>query len=208
MEILLNQYGYLAIFVLTLFEGETVLIIAGILAYQGVLNIELSILSAFLGSTVGDQMFFHFARHEGYRFVKRFKYIWGGLPRAEELVKHHGTYIVLFARYLYGLRLALVTMCGLLKMRPIKFTIYNVGAALIWAVSYGFLGYFFSEAIESIAGLKNFEFILAAAIAIAAIIYWILRTTRSRKNPTTSPIDSISIAGELNGTKKVTKEEE
>ncbi len=29
MEILLHQYGYLLIFVITLFEGETVFIIAG-----------------------------------------------------------------------------------------------------------------------------------------------------------------------------------
>ena len=208
MEILLNQYGYLIIFVLTLFEGETVLLIAGVLAHQGLLNIELSILAAFLGSTVGDQMFFHFARHEGYRFVSKFKYIWRILPKAEKLVKRHGIYIVLIARYLYGLRTSLIVMCGLGKMPSIKFSLYNIGAALIWAVSYGFLGYFFAGAIGSLTGMKQFEILLAAGIAIAAIIYWIFRTAQSRKTPAESSINSKSISEEPTGAEDATKQED
>lgn len=208
METLLNQYGYLVIFVLTLFEGETVLLIAGILAHQGLLNIELSILSAFLGSTIGDQMYFHLARHEGYRFVKRFKYIWHILPRADKFVKRHGAYAVFFSRYLYGLRLPLVVMCGLVRMPSLKFSIYNAGSALIWAVSYGFLGYFFAEVIGSIVAIKKIEFVLAAAIAIAAIIYWIFRTAQSRKTPAESSINSKAISEEPTGAEDATKQED
>lgn len=180
METLLHQYGYLLIFVITLFEGESVLLIAGILAHQGFLNIELSILSAFLGSVIGDQLFFQLARSEGYEFVKKLKHVAAVLPRARRLVKKHGTYIVLFARYIYGLRTALIVMCGLAKMPRIKFTMLNIFAGLIWAVSYGFLGYFFSEAIGSVAGLGRIEFVIAAAIAISALVYWIVRTANTR----------------------------
>ena len=180
METLLREYGYLLIFVITLFEGETVLIIAGILAHQGLLNIELSVLSAFLGSTIGDQLFFHLARQEGYEFIKKFKYVASVLPRAEKLVKKHGTYIVLVSRFIYGLRTALVVMCGVAKMPSLKFSIYNIISALIWAVSYGFLGYFFSEAIGTVTGLKKLEVVIAAAIAIAALIYWIVRAANSK----------------------------
>ncbi len=193
---------------LTLFEGETVLIVAGILASQGLLNIELSILSAFLGSTVGDQMYFHLAKHEGYRFVKRFKYVLRVLPRAETFVKQYGTYVLLFSRYLYGLRLPLVVMCGLVKTSSLKFTIYNAGSALIWAVSYGFLSYFFAEAIGSIAGMKKIEFIFAAVITIAAIIFWIFRTARSRKIPAESSMNSKAISEEPTGAEDANKQEE
>ncbi len=180
METLLRQYGYLLIFIVTLFEGETILVIAGILAHQGLLNIELSILSAFLGSVIGDQMFFQLARQEGYDFVKKFKYVSSVLPRAKRLVERFDIYIVLFARYIYGLRTALIVVCGLAKMPRLKFTIYNVIAGLIWAVSYGFLGYFFSEAIGSVAGLGKIELVIAIAIAVAALIYWIVRTANSK----------------------------
>ncbi|MCL4539122.1 MAG: DedA family protein [Bacteroidetes bacterium] len=180
METLLREYGYLLIFAITLFEGETVLIIAGILAHQGYLNLELSMLSAFLGSTVGDQIFFQFARQEGLTFVKKFKYIASVLPRAEQLVKRHGSYIVLFSRYIYGLRTALVVMCGLGKMPPLKFSAYNIFASLIWAVSYGFLGYFFSKVIGSFAGIGKTEVIVTVAIAVAAVVYWIVRTANAK----------------------------
>lgn len=180
MEVLLQQYGYLLIFIVTLFEGESVLIIAAILAHQGLLNIELSVLSAFLGSTLGDQLFFHLARQEGYEFAKKFKYVFNALPKAERMVKKHGTYIVLLSRYLYGLRTALVVMCGIGKMPVMKFTIFNIIAASFWAVSYGFLGYFFSEAIGSVAGLKKIELVVAAAIAIIAVIYWIVRNANTK----------------------------
>lgn len=208
MEQLLNQYGYLVIFVLTLFEGETVLIIAGILAYQGLLNIELSILAAFLGSTIGDQMFFHFARHEGYRFVKRFKYIWALLPRAEEMVKKHGTSVVLFARYLYGLRIAIVVMCGLVKMRSIRFSAYNVLAALVWAVSYAFVGYFLSKAIGAVVGITNFELVLSVAIAVAAVTYWIVRTARLRRKTQAESFESSKANAERPDSKESTTKEE
>ncbi len=165
---------------MTLFEGESVLIIAAILAHQGMLNIELSVLSAFLGSTLGDQLFFHLARQEGYEFAKKFKYVFNALPRAERLVKKHGTYIVLFSRYIYGLRTALVVMCGLAKMPAVKFTILNIVAALFWAVSYGFLGYFFSEAIGSVAGLNKIELVVAVAVAVLAVIYWIVRNANTK----------------------------
>ena len=180
METLLHQYGYLLIFIITLFEGESVLLIAAILAHQGFMNIELAILSAFLGSVIGDQLFFQLARQEGYDFVRKLKYVAAVLPRAKRLVKKHGTYIVLFARYIYGLRTALIVMCGLAKMPRMKFTIINITAGLIWAVSYGFLGYFFSEAVGSIAGLGKIEIAIAAGIALAALVYWVVRTANAR----------------------------
>lgn len=183
METLLHQYGYLLIFLVTLFEGESILLIAGILAHQGFLSIEMSVLSAFLGSVIGDQLFFQLARQEGYEFVKKLKYVAAVLPRAKRLVGKHGTYIVLFARYIYGLRTALIVICGLAKMPRLKFTLINILSGLIWAVSYGFLGYFFSEAISSIAGLGKIEIMIAAAIAISALVYWIVRTVNTKPVP-------------------------
>ncbi len=180
METLLREYGYLLIFAITLFEGETVLLIAGILAHQGFLNLELCMLSAFLGSTVGDQIFFQFARQEGLTFVRKFKYVAAVLPRAERLVKKYGSYVVLLSRYLYGLRTALVVMCGLGKMPTLKFSSLNIVASMIWAVSYGFLGYFFSKAIGSITGVGRTEIVVTAAIAVAAVVYWIVRTANAK----------------------------
>ena len=206
METLINQYGYLIIFVVTFFEGETVLIIAAILASSGLLNIYFCILSAFLGSVIGDQLFFHFARREGYNFVKKFKYVSAVLPRADKLVQKHGAYVVLSSRFLYGLRTALTVMCGLGKMSPLKFGAYNTISALVWAFSYGFLGYFFSEAIGTVAGLKKIEFVIVAAIAIAALVYWIVRTANARPKADTRSITETLERERPSAQKHVTNE--
>ncbi len=71
-------------------------------------------------------------------------------------------------------------MCGLAKMPRLRFTMINLFAGLIWAVSYGFLGYFFSEAIGSVAGLGKIEFVITAAIAVAALVYWVVRTANAK----------------------------
>ena len=65
-------------------------------------------------------------------------------------------------------------------MSPLKFSVYNAMSGLIWAVSYGLLGYFFSEAIGTVAGLRKIEFVIVAAIAIAALVYWIVRTANAK----------------------------
>jgi membrane protein DedA with SNARE-associated domain len=178
LESLLREYGYVTIFLVTLLEGETILLIAGILAHQGLLNIEFAILSAFLGSTIGDQIFFHLAKQEGYDFVKKFGYLSAVLPKAEKLVARYGTVIVFGARYIYGLRTALIVMCGLAKMPLLKFTGANIFSAIIWAVSYGFLGYLLAESADALTGLKEIEIFLAVGLAVIAVIFWIIRTSR------------------------------
>ncbi|MCX7016875.1 MAG: DedA family protein, partial [Candidatus Sumerlaeota bacterium] len=65
LEHLLSTYGYLALFIGTFLEGETILIIAGVAASEGLLDIQWAILSAFAGSLLGDQLLFFIARYHG-----------------------------------------------------------------------------------------------------------------------------------------------
>ena len=41
LQQIISDYGYLALFILTFLEGETVLVIAGFLAFQGKLELQL-----------------------------------------------------------------------------------------------------------------------------------------------------------------------
>lgn len=54
----IEHFGYLAILVGTLLEGETFLILGGFAAHRGYLDLSLVILSAFLGTVLGDQLFY------------------------------------------------------------------------------------------------------------------------------------------------------
>jgi membrane protein DedA with SNARE-associated domain len=56
---LVQDYGYYAVFVGALLEGETVLAMAGYAAFEGYLKLERVILIAAIGGFLGDQFFFY-----------------------------------------------------------------------------------------------------------------------------------------------------
>ena len=62
LESLIDTYGYLAILVGTFFEGETVLVLGGFAAHRGYLDLPGVILAAFVGTLLGDQLFFVLGR--------------------------------------------------------------------------------------------------------------------------------------------------
>ena len=64
-------YGYLAVFVGTLLEGETVLVLGGFAAHRGHLSLPVVMVVAFAGSLLGDQTMFWIGHAYGSALVKR-----------------------------------------------------------------------------------------------------------------------------------------
>lgn len=71
LEPLLKTYGYWAILIGTFAEGETILILGGFAAKLGYLALPWVILSAFVGSLCGDQLFFYLGRTHSRWFLAR-----------------------------------------------------------------------------------------------------------------------------------------
>jgi membrane protein DedA with SNARE-associated domain len=62
---LLSNYGYLTVFVGSLLDGETILLLAGFAARQGYLTLHWIVLPAICGGTIGDQVYFFLGRRYG-----------------------------------------------------------------------------------------------------------------------------------------------
>jgi membrane protein DedA with SNARE-associated domain len=58
IEYLIRTYGYWALFAGTFPEGETILVIGGLFARMGLLDLPAVMLVASLGSFTGDQFYF------------------------------------------------------------------------------------------------------------------------------------------------------
>lgn len=71
MEQLVTDYGYLAILIGTFLEGEVILVIGGFLVHRGYLDLPVVIAVAFIGTLVGDQLYFNLGRTRGKRFTAK-----------------------------------------------------------------------------------------------------------------------------------------
>jgi membrane protein DedA with SNARE-associated domain len=181
MEHLIAEYGYWAVLAGTFFEGETVPVLAGFAAHEGILRLDLVMLSAFVGSFCGDQVWFWVGRRYGKTWLAKHPKSAAGAARVGRLLDRWGDWFVLSFRFLYGLRAVSPVAIAMSSISAVRFAVLNLISAAVWAVAVGSLGYLFGQAIEGMMGrLKVWEHRILAALAIALVIFVIHRLVRAR----------------------------
>jgi len=171
---LIDAYGYVAVAVGALLEGETILALAGLAAHRGYLDLPIVILVAAVFGFAGDQFFFTLGRYHGARIIARYP---DGKKRAEQLdrmlARWHAPVIIL-VRFMYGFRILGPVMLGMGSVKHSTFAFYNAIGALLWAPLVAGLGYLFGHAFEAILhDVKDAEkwgFVLLLALAFAGFL--------------------------------------
>ena len=83
---------------------------------------------------------------------------------------------------MYGLRIAGPTVIGTSHVSPLRFAVFNLLGALLWASLIGGLGYAFGEAIEMmLQDAKHYERGAVIAIVALGLAVWLYRWIRRRK---------------------------
>ncbi len=169
-------YGYLAVFIGTLLEGETILIAAGIAAHQGLLDWPIVILVAMAGGTLGDQLMFLLGRWKGDALIERHPRLARHKPRVRDLLVRHNTLLILSVRFLYGLRIAGPLILGSFRVPVLRFALLNTLGAALWASLVTAAGYTFGVAISAlISDIKKFGIIALVAISVLGLLIWLWR---------------------------------
>jgi len=179
---LIQTYGYIAVLVGALLEGETILVMAGFAAHAGYLNLAVVILIAAIGGFSGDQFFFALGRLRGRQIMARFPSIAAQATRVERLVLRHQTWLVIGVRFMYGLRVAGPLLLGVSHvLPPLRFAALNLIGALLWATLIGSAGYLFGRAVEMLLlDAKRYEAALLGALLLVGIGVWTYRRLRLR----------------------------
>lgn len=182
LENVIETYGYWALLLGTVLEGETVVVIAGFLAHQGYLQLKFVILFSFLGSLLGDQFYFYIGRRKGRNFLEK-KPTWKRKTnRIQLLIEKHQNLLMLGFRFLYGFRTITPFVIGMSNIKIIKFAILNAISALIWAISISTAGFMFGKSLELIFDkVKRYEIMAVALIAVIGVIIWITHFYRNKK---------------------------
>lgn len=147
---LINQYRdyfYFIIFGWCILEGELALILAGILAHSGHVNLYLVIFIAGLGGFVGDQIYFYIGRYNKKYIQKKLRSQRRKFAIAHLLLDKYGWPVIFVQRYLYGFRTVIPMSIGITRYSAAKFAFINLISAWAWAGITIVLAWYFGEAI-------------------------------------------------------------
>jgi membrane protein DedA with SNARE-associated domain len=166
---LILNYGYLAILLGTLLEGEICLALGGVFARQGYMSLWMVIALALAGSFLSHGFFYVLGRWRGKEVIGRFSRLRAGYPKAQALTQRFGPACILIVQFLYGMRLVTCLALGSLRLKTIPFILWQILAISIWATALALAGYTFGTAIQFLVSRAQIFFTVAAALIIALI---------------------------------------
>lgn len=178
----LQEFGYLALFLGTFFEGETVLVLAGFLAFRGYMDIKLVMVVAFMGSYAGDQLWYFLGRRHGRKLLAR-KPRWQSMgDRALDHIRRHPDLWVLGFRFVYGLRTVMPVAIGLSGYPPRRYLLLNGLGALIWSAALGLAAYHFGALLEGMLGnIKKYELWVLGGLILLGVLLWVSRRFKAAR---------------------------
>jgi|SRR5687768_3862512 len=175
-----SELGYLALFIGTLLEGETIVFLAGLAAHHGYLWFPAVVVVAVVGGFISDQVLFYVGRRYGNRVFARFPGIAAKVPRVQALIQRWDTLAILVVRFLYGLRIAAPIVIGSCGIAPWRLALYDFIGAVLWASVVGGLGYFAGQAVQHwVARLDlSIVLVLMAGALLAGTAWNVIRARR------------------------------
>jgi membrane protein DedA with SNARE-associated domain len=189
MEEFLRQYGPIGIFLGAGFEGQTALIVGGILARQHILQLWLVLACATAGSGIVDHLLFVAGRRfRTHRWVLRATQQVAFARALTFIEKYPISYILAF-RFIFGLRIASPIAIGVSQVPTWRFTALNIAGAVIWASAFTMAGFIFGEAIHNLLGRDHhagrWTLIAAGGVIVVVGIIWAVRYLLRRRKAAT-----------------------
>lgn len=179
----LSTYGYVILFLYTLGGGMVAIIAAGVLSFVGEMNLALCIFIATISNFSGDTLLFYIGRYAKAEFVMYLKKQRRNLALAQILFKKHGGKIILFKKYIYGLKTLVPVAIALTKYSFIKFSVINIISSAIWALSLGLVSFYAGDFILKIVDfIKQYPFLMPIFIflILGAIFMYFTKTTKKK----------------------------
>lgn len=185
VEPLFESWGYLIVFGMAFFErsllvglvvpGNAVVLLGGLYAGLGDLDIAVVIALAFMGSLLGDNLGYLIGLKLGRPLVDRhgdFMRLEARVRLIEEYFERHGGATVLIARFVTFLGALVCPVAGMSRMNYRRFLSYEVAGSFAWAMAFGLLGYFFGLSRDLVLRVFNYIgntlLIIVVALAIGA----------------------------------------
>ncbi|EBQ9005424.1 DedA family protein [Salmonella enterica subsp. enterica serovar Enteritidis] len=177
---LITHYGYAALVIGSMAEGETVTLLGDVAAHQGLLKFPLVAAAVALGGMMGDQLLYLLGRCYGGKILRRFPRYHTKIRRAQKMIQRHPYLFVIGTRFMYGFRVVGPLLIGASRLPPKIFLPLNIVGALIWALLFTTLGYLGGEVIapwlhDLDQHLRHGVWLILAIVLVVGVRWWLKR---------------------------------
>lgn len=188
---LLQSYTYPVLLLLVLLEslgvplpGEIALVTAAAYASSGRISIVIVIVLAALGAIVGGVLGYWIGIKGGLPLVTRY----GGyigvrkshVDRAHAFFERNGSKTILFGRFIAILRTWAAIVAGAAAMSFTKFVTYNTIGSIVWAIVFGWLGFYFGRdlpLLEKYISRASLGVVVVGVVGIA--LFFLVKRSRA-----------------------------
>jgi membrane protein DedA with SNARE-associated domain len=176
LETIVVQFGYPALIIGLLFEGETMLVLGAFMAHRGYLNLPLVIFIGCIVAFTSDQFFFWMGRLKGDQFLESRPSLKSHVEKAKSLLGWNTNLLFIGIRFMYGLRTALPFVIGMARFDPKKFAVLDLIGAFLWALTFGLAGQLVGQLMAGIfEDVKEHELVIALGIILVGAGVWLYR---------------------------------
>ncbi len=167
---LITRYGYDLVFIGSILEGDTVVLIGGALSRNASLFLPYVILVAFLGTLISDQFLFWLGKKHGTSLIAKYERLQRVSDKLKNWIGPYEALIILCFRFMYGIRFFSPIILGSLGISHFKFFILNFISAAIWAGLMASIGYTFANAVDSLVSQHGILHIIILLIITSFVL--------------------------------------
>jgi membrane protein DedA with SNARE-associated domain len=192
MESFLTHAGYAALIVFGFLEAccipissEITFGFAGVLAYQGHLNLALVIIIGSLAELAGSYTSYGVGRIGGRPLVERLgKYALitrKDIDRAEGFFAGRGAWTVAVGRMLPVIRAFTSIVAGLVEVPALQFGLLSLAGTVVYVVAFSLIGYELGSAWHTVShyvSIGGYVLVVLVVLAIIAFVAYRLREVR------------------------------
>src|SRR5918997_988441 len=169
--------------------GDSLLVVAGLVARAGRLNVAVLLSTFFVAAVVGDAVGYYTGLKLGPRLFTRQKSLFfrpSHLQKAHEFYEKYGGKTIIIARFVPIVRTFAPIVAGAAQMSYRQFVAYNVVGGFLWVFSMILAGYFLGSVVEHAFGIKledHIEKVVVVVVFLSLLppVYEYLKSRREKK---------------------------
>jgi membrane-associated protein len=149
--------------------GDSLLLTAGLLASQAIINFPLLLIGSVLAAIIGDNVGYAFGRAVGPKIFNREDSVFfhkRHIERTKIFYDRYGKKTIIMARFVPIVRTFAPILAGVGGMEYCQFLIYNIVGGALWVCLLSSLGYFIGRTIPNAD-----SYILPLALAIILLSF-------------------------------------